>query len=266
MPTKSMHANKLKTKPRQNGQSQGATSGVSENFESRLSAYAMAAGAAGVGLLAAAPSANAKVVYTPVHIVFDGGTVPIDLNHDGINDFVLSIYNFISNGRRLQVRGVAPQNGVLCSGSSGYPPLALKAGYRIGTGERYGSFDRRGAPAVNVVDTKFGTYVGGPFANAGNRFLGLKFNLNGETHYGWALLRAGAGVVGNRSTIKATLLGYAYDTVAGQAIGAGQGAAADEKSDEKSEAPEARTLGMLALGWPAWRRKEEDGTEQANPS
>ena len=252
-----MRPNELKTKRRQDGPSQGPKAGLSEGFESRLAAYAKAAGAAGVGLLAAATPAAAKVVYTPAHIVFEGGAVPIDLNHDGVNDFVLSIYNFLvsqsGNGRRLRVVGAA-QNGVLCSGSSGYPPLALKAGYRIGSREIYGTFDRRGAPAVNVVDLKNETYVGGPFANAGDRFLGLKFNLNGETHYGWALIRVGAGLVGEHATIKATLLGYAYDTVAGQAIGAGQGAASSEKSEVM---PEAGSLGRLALGWPAWRPSEK---------
>jgi hypothetical protein len=228
----------------------GVSACLPASLESRLSAYAKAAGAAGIGLLAATPPASAKVVYTPAHIVFEGGAVPIDLNRDGINDFVLSIYNFLvsqsGNGRRMRVVG-AGQNGVLCSGSSGYPPLALKAGYRIGSREIYGTFDRRGAPAVNVVDLKDETYVGGPFANAGERFLGLQFKVDGETHYGWALLRVGAGLVGEHATIKATLLGYAYDTVAGQAIGAGQGAA---KREESQVIPDASSLGMLALGWP----------------
>lgn len=125
-----MASNKLKNKRWRNGQSQSANAGMSENFELRLAAYAKAAAAAGVGLLAAAPQASAKIVYTPAHILFTGGAIPIDLNHDGINDFVLSIYNFISNGRRLRVVVGAAQNGVLCSGSSGYPPVALKTGYR----------------------------------------------------------------------------------------------------------------------------------------
>jgi hypothetical protein len=259
-----MHSDKLKTKRRQNGQSHGTNARVPENFEVRLAAYAMAAGAAGVGLLAATTPAHAEVVYTPAHIVFDAGAVPIDLNHDGVNDFFLSIYNFVSSrsgdARRLRVVGEA-QNGVLCSGSSGYPPIALKAGYRIGANA--GSFNQRGAPAVNVVDLKSETYVGGPFANAGDRFLGLKFNVDGETHFGWALLRVGAGLIGKHATIRATLLGYAYDTVAGQAIGAGQGASEHEKSEA---ALEAGSLGMLALGWPAWRRKEPDGAELTTPS
>jgi hypothetical protein len=237
------------------GRSQRSARFPREDFESRLMAYAMAASAAGVGLLATAQPARAEIVFTPAHTTFTNGTLFIDLNHDGINDFSLSIYNFDSEVRRLRARGVGTQNGVLCSGSSGYPPLALNPGYRIGANERYGTFDRRGAPAVDVVDSKFGTYVGGPFANVGHRFLGLKFNVNGEAHYGWAVLKVEAGVVGNKSTINATLLGYAYDTVAGQSLYAGQGAGEDDKSET---IPKAGTLGMLALGWSPWGRKEPD--------
>jgi hypothetical protein len=235
---------------------------LSKNFDRQLAAYAMAAGAAGVGLLAATPAAEAQIVYTPTNIVFENGTVFIDINHDGVTDFALSIYNFLSNAQRLRVRGLA-QNGVFCSGSSGYPPLALRAGYRIGANGRYGTFDRVATPAVNVVDEPPETYVGGPFANAGDRFLGLKFVLDGETHYGWALLRVGAGIVGKHPVIHATLLGYAYNTEVGKPIDAGQRGPAGNASEA---VPEAGSLGMLALGWPAWRRREQDGAEPANPS
>jgi hypothetical protein len=250
-----MRSGKIKSQRKGDADSPRANTGLSENFECRLAAYAMAAGVAGVGLLAAAPPANAEVVYTPAHIVFNSGTVYLDLNHDGINDFALSIYNFDSEIRRLGARGLAAQNGVLCSGSSGYPPLALKAGSPIGGNGLYGTFDRRAAPAVDVVASKFGDYVGGPFANVRDRFLGLKFNINGKAHYGWALLEAEAGVFDHGPKIKATLLGYAYDTVAGQTIDAGGDAADGEKS---KAIPEAGSLGMLALGWPAWRRREQD--------
>jgi hypothetical protein len=45
-------------------------------------------------------------------------------------------------------------------------------------------------------------------------YLGLSFQVNGETYYGWAYLRVGEGT--------GTLLGYAYETIPGRAIKAGQ--------------------------------------------
>src|SRR5580692_10290041 len=58
----------------------------------QLNSYALAAGAAGVGMLALAQPAEAKIVYTAAHIpiVQNGGPVELDLNHDGINDFQFS--------------------------------------------------------------------------------------------------------------------------------------------------------------------------------
>ena len=60
----------------------------------RLLAYATMAGAGAVGC---APHANAEVVYTPVHS-FINQHFNIDLNHDGINDFFLSSYDFSGVG------------------------------------------------------------------------------------------------------------------------------------------------------------------------
>src|SRR5580704_3243409 len=64
------------------------TAKLSESTQQRLNMYALVAGAAGVGMLAMAQPAAAKIVYTPAHINlgFDQVT-PLDLNHDGITDF-----------------------------------------------------------------------------------------------------------------------------------------------------------------------------------
>jgi hypothetical protein len=224
----------------------------SENFESRLTAYAMAAGAAGVSLLAASLPANAEVVFTPAQITFNSGRVFIDLNHDGVNDFVLSIYNSFPGDKRLIASGLR-RNGVLGYSGSSYPPLAAKAGYRIKSGP---AFWNREAPAVNVADT-FGSYVGGPFANVGLRFLGLKFQINGEIHFGWAALNVKARGHLHSPHIEATLLGYAYETEADKPIIAGDtGSGAHAGMSDPISHP--GTLGMLALGWRAQSAKRPD--------
>src|SRR6516165_9861744 len=64
--------------------------------EGRLTSYAMAAGAAAVGLLALVPPAKAAIIYTPSHIsilydgTYQGGgfvTYALDINRDGVPDF-----------------------------------------------------------------------------------------------------------------------------------------------------------------------------------
>jgi hypothetical protein len=53
--------------------------------------YALAASAAGVGVLVLPPSSEAKIIYTKTHHRIGANTAyPLDLNNDGVPDFVLS--------------------------------------------------------------------------------------------------------------------------------------------------------------------------------
>jgi hypothetical protein len=72
-----------------------ATAELSDSLHHRLNSYALAASAAGVGVLAVAQPADAKIVYTPAHVVVSE-VVPLDLNHDGIVDF--TILNTLQSG------------------------------------------------------------------------------------------------------------------------------------------------------------------------
>src|SRR5215471_12989912 len=60
---------------------------LSESVHRQLNLYALAASAAGVGLLSV-PSACAEIVYTPTHVKMDvvHGFYPIDFNNDGTFD------------------------------------------------------------------------------------------------------------------------------------------------------------------------------------
>ncbi len=86
---KSSQQNKAQSKER-------GTSILSSALEKNLSAYALAAGSAGVALLACAQPAAAKVVITKVDIPvpINAGPVNFDINGDGQIDFGLSAANF----------------------------------------------------------------------------------------------------------------------------------------------------------------------------
>jgi hypothetical protein len=64
------------------------TANLSESIHKQLNMYAIAAGAAGVSILALVQPAEAKVVYTSANGKLDGKPLPIDLNHDGIPEDV----------------------------------------------------------------------------------------------------------------------------------------------------------------------------------
>ena len=105
---------------------------------------------------------------------------------------------------------------------------------------------------------------GGPWYGVIDRYLGVEFQKNGKTHYGWARL----SVEVSRKPFKATaiLTGFAYESIAGKSIKAGQTKGADdvvERPDARLAAPTGKpaTLGMLALGergLSIWRRKEHE--------
>lgn len=102
------------------------------------------------------------------------------------------------------------------------------------------------------------------------RYLDLKFPIKGKIHYGWARLKVTVG----KSSISATLTGYAYETIPNKPIIAGSTKGPDEidnSADQPNPAaltvptPSSATLGLLAMGAPGlaiWRREESVGATQ----
>jgi hypothetical protein len=240
-------------------------------LEKVLLAYASAATAAGVGLLALTQPAEAKIVYTPANVsIVPTSTVPLDLNHDGVADFsfkdTTSTTSFGGGGGFLSVVPARHANqiwghlfGVRRNAS------ALYAGVRIGAKGKF-------APGTNLMastQVSSGRPPGGPgtcsgpWANVTNRYLALKFVIQRKIHFGWARLSVSCPL--RSLMVTAKLTGYAYETVPGKAIRTGQRKDdAEDFSDGgqanlASPASKAATLGRLAQGAQGvaiWRRKE----------
>jgi hypothetical protein len=237
-----------------------------ESVHRQLNMYALAASAAGVGLLALASPAEAKIVYTPAHrVIGPHHSYNVDLNHDKITDF--TIVNHVSACTDFcffQLRQYAAGGNSAAGyaiGSGQFLASDLKPGARIGPRSPF----KKGTAALVVarsnVNTSNQTIVYGPWANVKDRYLGLKFQIEGETHYGWARLN----VKVSKTKITATLTGYAYETIPNKPIIAGKRKRPDNASVKESNAARnvpARkpdTLGVLALGSPglSMRRREE---------
>jgi len=72
--------------------SPGNASSLSNSIHQQLNGYGLAAGAAGVALLALAQPSEAKIVYTPAHEKLPlNKDFFLDLNHDRTTDFRLHI-------------------------------------------------------------------------------------------------------------------------------------------------------------------------------
>jgi len=106
------------------------------------------------------------------------------------------------------------------------------------------------------------SFSDGPWIGAKNRFLGLKFLINGQVHFGWARLTVAKGVA------RVVLTGFAYETIPNKSLQAGQtteppaDGVRNEASSSALPAP-GPSLGMLASGADAidiWRKRDPVST------
>jgi hypothetical protein len=243
----------------------GQNNANSENLNHRLAAYSITAMTAGVSLLAMSQPADGSVVVTKTNIPINfGSQVSIDLNNDGLNDFTLAgeganyDHSFYHTLAAVPLRG----GGVLGGNRAPLGPYAsaLAQGANVGPSAHFSSSVGRGQITVERFNgfasgSTIITYYGKWHPGSGNHYLGVKFLINGKTHYGWirmSLIKNG--------DLSGTITEYAYETVAGKKIGAGnttdvETGTADQESADTRSAP---SLGILAAGndgLALWRRE-----------
>jgi hypothetical protein len=230
---------------------------ISQSLNRQLNTYVLVASAAGVSVLALAGVSEAEVVYTETRQV-TRAHVPlyIDLNHDGINDFLLRTTYYVgtsyikvglsASGNHNLANLVAGQRfhlgSYFVSGAS-----ALPAGARIGPERGFPVshpfmaeelFDRN-VPTSQYSD--LGAWVG-KGNGVTNRYLGFRFVVDGKAHYGWARVSLTLEHHREYDDVFAILTGYAYETVPNKTIIAGRTIGPDVIKVQPG------TLGNLALG------------------
>lgn len=197
----------------------------------RLLAYATMAGASVAAFTA---HANAEVIYTPIHANVNSNFF-IDLDHDGLDDFRVYSYDLSGQGE-VDVFGARGNRIVAanqpCGGRRDTPSAApLPAGTEIGPGKPFEG-------SANCMAFSDSGSHNGPWFHLQHRYLGFAFMIEGKVHFGWARLSLGPFVFNNTATIT----GYAYETVAGKTIVAG------DKGNAATTFLPSGTLGELALG------------------
>jgi hypothetical protein len=240
---------------------------LSENLDKNLGAYAIAAAAAGVSILAGVRPSEAEVIYTPKHITLghaqnEGGPVvyPIDFKNDGIAD--LNLVSFAGATTNLAAASLevypcyckTPNSVVGMRRAQSESAFALPAGVQVGPGQPFVASNVRVRLALQEnrhrTSTVGKSYFQGQWANGGkgvkNHYLGVKFLISGEVHYGWVRLTISKNPL---------LTGWAYETEANAPIvtgfpqSNGPGAIGEESNSPAS-------LGVLARGadgLPMWR-------------
>ena len=172
------------------------------------------------------------IVHMPANVQIKNSTYNLDLNNDGITDFVIQETNEYSGPT---CNGQFSRYGVLTLSSGDSNGFQVHLGYvaklvgrsPIGPNEFFttGLFSMesvslmisQGGRGCNVSFVARGNWK--PFADPTRGYLGLAFVIGGKTHYGWAAIKVHGGETGWPS---ATLTGYGYQTQAGKSIKAGQ--------------------------------------------
>lgn len=233
-------------------------------FLKKLNSYALVASAAGVGMLALAKPAEGEIVYTKTDTkILPKSTFQLDLNNDGTVDFELKdvhSHSFFTTWGRLSVIPAQQGNQVWGHTYGHFQDLAsaFYAGVKIGPKGQF-------LPGTGLMAAS--TFNGGrvqppgsasctaPWANVNNRYLGFKFEISGEVHFGWARLN----VACHNYEVAGVLTGYAYETVANRPILTGQtkgpdaGLDVDESTSQFYRQPDSEnvqpgSLGHLAQG------------------
>jgi hypothetical protein len=236
----------------------------SNHLNRQIGLYSLAAAVAGVSMLALAEPASGEVVVTKKTIAVPITPWPtpepvrISIANNGIDNFSFWRYSLASD-RGLLGWGANRGSSVMI-GAGGYyaKALALPRGAKIGPSYPFFS---------NYTDLIEATESGPPRysrgywgANPKDRYLGIRFLIGGQTHYGWIRLTVTSNFGLNKPTLSATITGYAYETVPNKRILAGTvSKPASEAPAENAANQAGPSLGMLAAGaesMPLWRREE----------
>jgi hypothetical protein len=243
---------------------------LSELLDGRLNSYALAAGAAGVALLACStPAAEAAPVCNTLSVqLFRSVTYPFNPAGQTLAPFnlgqstvVLSSSGSNSSSVNWNRAFFAPNSigANLLVDSQGLP-ANVASGAAIGPG---GNFGKGVSYALMFTYGKGPAHVSGTLSKHQGNFnfqqenlFGFQFAQAGSIHFGWARMKASIQLY-QRSykRTRITLLGYGYESSPNTAIDAGSCTngsnskqSAQTAPNDASSAKAEATLGMLAFG------------------
>ncbi len=187
---------------------------MNKKLAKKLTAYTALA----AGVVAAGTDADAQIVYVdidPDEVYTQNHDLELDLNNDGIVDFTLLIGDYATPAaaRLLPKAG----NEALGSGAGNYfYPFALNLNDSISATQATWNGTLNGSMLTMAWVFTGGSY--GNWLNAADKYLGLRFFIGDNLHYGWVRFDIAADSVG----ITVVFKDYAYNSIPGQGLEAGQ--------------------------------------------
>ncbi len=187
---------------------------MNKQLQNKLKTYTALTAAAGL----AASTADAQIVHTTVN--YNGGyeTYNIDIDGNGLNDFAVVYDPFVSTyglgciptGGRWNVNAL---NGAFMYGTGGVGfnlPNDTQIGPYTPYGFYGGLYGGAGAYQFPCYTSYYGTFGGGYFDGpSGEKVFGVRFDRDGDTHYGWIRINL---VVESNFNIDWTVVDMAFES------------------------------------------------------
>jgi len=169
-----------------------------------------------------------KALNTSVDSLQYNNPLLLDLNGDGTIDFYLTsvlieendqpyLYLLLNRKTPNLNKALVRQGEEL--GINGLWGVPLDAGVKIEEDAQAGkiwSADQTKTALLNLSDTGTSKVFGGEWLNKKDKYLGLKFIISGQYHYGWIRISH------TQNEAKLAILDYAYNKLPGEPIRAGE--------------------------------------------
>ncbi|MBC8045604.1 MAG: T9SS type A sorting domain-containing protein [Fimbriimonadaceae bacterium] len=189
------------------------------NSAQKLAAYSAMAGA----FVALGTNAEAQVVFTdisPDEEIEIGDLFELDINDDGETDFIFQATSTTGGSWSFaRVFGSITTSMYAFGNSSnrfiGYSGPALPYGSALDEGDEISSGGDFLTLNVAFLASVYGGITYGAFADQDDKFLGVKFVVGSDLHFGWILMDATV------SPVSVTLKAMGYDSTAETTILAG---------------------------------------------
>lgn len=218
-------------------------------------------GTAALGLSATTGSSQV-IVYTDVNpdeVINPGSFYELDMDNDLTGEFFIWIASLSGtygstffSGYQAAVMPWSSGNSVLVYDYYGYPrPVAMNSGSWISAGQSMSSNSGGGwLLAQSLVMSGTYTFGGGAFQGVSDAYIGVRFDMGGQPHYGWVRIDVAPGAD------KITVKDYAYHSVATREIMAGQvGVGIDEENE--LEITLQQTEDMIQIKWQSGEARVE---------
>lgn len=180
---------------------------TTKNFSKRIAQYS-----ALVVAIAGVSDMNGQIVYTDIDPDEGGAGVDyqLDLDGDFFADFVIDDFANSANALRVNNDDGNSILGMNFGGSYNYP-FTLDLGAPISSG----AAEWLTHSVYQTLNWNSCSYTNSQWCGVTDKYLGLRFNIGGNTHYGWARLDVGTDP--SNWLIK----DYAYNSVPDEGILAG---------------------------------------------